>query len=48
MYSHPKLVKQHAKAMKPKASPTLLEQAKLMRAAKARKRDLMKKQGNLF
>ena len=48
MYGHPLLVKQHAKAMKPKATPAQIEQAKLMRAAKIAKRIFESRQISLF
>ncbi len=48
MYGHPLMVKKWAKAMKPKAPPRLIEQARLMRQAKVQKRDYLTRQKDLF
>lgn len=48
MYCHPKAVKKWAKAMKPEATPQQLEQARIMRAARAAKRDFLHRQQTLF
>jgi hypothetical protein len=48
MYCHPSQVRQWAKAMKPKAAPRLIEQARLMRLAKMQKRDYLTRQKSLF
>jgi hypothetical protein len=48
MYCHPSQVRKWAKAMKPKATPAQIEQAKLMRAAKIAKRIFEARQISLF
>lgn len=48
MYCHPHAVKKWAKAMKPKATPAQIEQARIMRAAKVAKRDFLTRQLSLF
>lgn len=48
MYGHPRLVKQWAKALKPAPSPRLIEQARIMRAAKIARRAFVERQGDLF
>ena len=48
MYGHPLMVKQWAKSMKPEATPAQIEQARIMRAARAAKRDFLNRQQTLF
>lgn len=48
MYCHPSAVKKWAKAIKPKATPYQLEQARIMRSAKIAKRDFLLSQKTLF
>lgn len=48
MYCHPSLVRQWAKAMKPKATPAQIEQARIMRAAKIAKRIFQQRQLPIF
>lgn len=48
MYCHPSQVRKWAKAMKPATSPRLVEQARIMRAAKQKKAAFMEAQLSLF
>ncbi len=48
MYGHPLMVKKWAKAMKPNPTPEQVEQARIMRKAKAQKRAFLIRQRNLF
>lgn len=48
MYCHPHAAKHWPKAMKPKATPAQIEQAKIMRAAKIAKRNFEQRQILLF
>lgn len=48
MYCYPCAVKKWAKAMKPKATPAQLEQARIMRAARVAKRNFLERQKPLF
>jgi len=48
MYCHPSAVKKWAKAMKPKATPEQIAQAKIMCAAKIAKRIFEQRQISLF
>jgi hypothetical protein len=48
MYCHPSAVKKWAKAIKPKATPQQLEQARTMRAAKIAKRLFQERQLPIF
>jgi hypothetical protein len=48
MYGHPALVRQWARSMRPSAPARLVEQARLMREAKAKKAAFLEKQHPLF
>lgn len=48
MYCHPHAVKKCAKAMKPKATPAQIEQARIMRAARVAKRIFLERQLPIF
>jgi hypothetical protein len=48
MYCHPFQVRKWAKAMKPKATPAQIEQARIMRAAKIAKRIFQSRQLPIF
>ena len=48
MYCHPSQGKNWAKAMKPKATPAQIEQARIMRAAKIAKRIFQQRQLPIF
>lgn len=48
MYCHPHAVKKWALAIKPKATPAQIEQARIMRAAKIAKRIFQQRQLPIF
>lgn len=48
MYCHPHAVKKWARAMKPAPSARLIEQARIMRAARIARREFADRQGDLF
>lgn len=48
MYCHPSQVRKWAKAMKPKATPAQIEQARVMREAKYKKAAFLSAQFSLF
>jgi len=48
MYCHPHAAKKWPQAMKPKATPAQIEQARIMRAAKIAKRIFLARQKDLF
>lgn len=48
MYCHPSQARKWAKAMKPKANPAQIEQARIMRAAKIARRIFQQRQLPIF